>query len=87
MPHAVDVSRCTGSAISPCTTTSCGGGGSSAAGPEPPDQFGACYGYWGDVHLDFRAVVLSIEIQHAILQIKQNKLHAGTAISAYLGAA
>jgi hypothetical protein len=48
----------TGSAISPCTTTSCGGGGRSAAGLELPDHSNACCGYWGAIHGDFRTLPL-----------------------------
>jgi hypothetical protein len=77
----------TGSAISPCTTTFGGGGGLSAARPEPPDHSGNSCGYYKDIHIDFRAVVLSIWTQQPTPQIKQNHLRAGAAMAAHLRAA
>jgi hypothetical protein len=74
----------TGWAVSPCTTTYGSGGVRSAAGPVPPDQWDATCQYWGGIHIDFRAIPLSIGMQQAVRKIIQNKLRAGEAMAATL---
>jgi hypothetical protein len=54
----------------------------AAVGSELPDHSDACCVYWGSIHIDFKAVALSIGIQQAIRQIKLSKLHAGAAVAA-----